>query len=52
MDLSTRILNTQLALGLILGSVTTAWSEETISAADRVFFENKIRPVLVKVCFI
>ena len=51
MDLSTRILNAQLALGLILGSVATAWSKETISAAERAFFEKKIRPVLVKECF-
>ena len=46
-----RILNAQLAFGLVLGSVATVWSADTISAADRAFFENKIRPVLVKECF-
>ena len=51
MDFSTRILHTQLAFGLVLGSVATVWSADTISAADRAFFENKIRPVLVKECY-
>ena len=51
MDFSTHILHTQLVLGLVLGGAATAWSAETISADDRAFFENKIRPVLVKECY-
>jgi len=51
MNLSIHILRVQLALSLTLGSAANVWSVETISAADRAFFENKIRPVLVKECF-
>ena len=40
-----------LALGLVHGSAATVWGSETVSAADRAFFESKIRPVLVKECF-
>ena len=40
-----------LALGLVHGNAATVWGSETVSAADRAFFENKIRPVLVKECF-
>ena len=51
MNFSTHILHRQFALGLALGGAATVWSAETVSAADRVFFENIIRPVLVKECF-
>ena len=51
MDFSTHILHTQLALVLVLGGAATAWSAETVPADDRAFFENKIRPVLVRECY-
>lgn len=51
MNFGTHIMLSLLAFDLILGSVATVWSTETVSAADRAFFENKIRPVLVKECF-
>ena len=51
MNFDPHILRRLLALGLFLGGTAPGWSAETVSAADRAFFENKIRPVLVKECF-